>query len=174
MKSCFVVSMLLVLALPCESAEKRALLPKLKGAKSVLHQRPPPLQVEKWLTAKPDTKGKFVLIDFWGTWCGACRTLIPELNAYQKKFGDKLVVIGLTDEDEATVRKMTVPKMEYASAIDTMGCTKRDLQVWSFPHVIIVDPKGIVRWEGFPRKRGPDYVLNEVVIENLIRTYGAK
>src|ERR1043166_3397044 len=66
----------------------------------------------------PDTKGKFVLIDFWATWCGPCRKAIPELNAIHKKFGDKLVVIGISDESEEVVKKMTEPKIEYFTAID--------------------------------------------------------
>ena len=67
-------------------------------AKSFLNQKAPELVVEKWLAKEPDRKGKFVLIDFWATWCPPCRKAIPELNGLQKKFGDKLVVIGLSDE----------------------------------------------------------------------------
>src|SRR5258707_8840812 len=74
-------------------------------AKSVLGQKAPEFVVEKWLTPEPNTKGKFVLIDFWATWCPPCREAIPELNGFQKKFPDKLVVIGVSDEPEAAVTK---------------------------------------------------------------------
>src|SRR2546428_9071987 len=114
-------------------------------AKSFLNQKAPELVVEKWLTKEPDRKGKFVLIDFWATWCGPCRKAIPELNALHKKFGDKLIVIGLSNEPEEKVKAMATPKIEYFSAIDTQKRMKTAVGVTGIPHVLILDPQGIVR-----------------------------
>jgi len=136
----------------------------------MLGQPAPNLMVEKWLTAEPDTKGKFVLIDFWATWCPPCRAAIPELNGFKKKYGDKLMVIGISDEPEAAVRRMTTPAIEYSCAIDTQARTKKELKVTGIPHVIIMDPQGIVRWEGFPFLAG--YELNDQVIDDLLTKYG--
>src|SRR5438874_10257209 len=109
--------------LPAFAAEKQL------WAKSLINQKAPELFVEKWLTKEPDCQGKFVLIDFWATWCGPCRKAIPELNAFQKKFADKLVVIGISDEPEQKVRDFAKPKIEYATAIDTQARTKKTLEV---------------------------------------------
>jgi cytochrome c biogenesis protein CcmG/thiol:disulfide interchange protein DsbE len=119
-------------------------------ARSIRGQGPPPLLVEQWLTARPDNTGKFVLIDFWATWCGPCRRSIPELNAFFEKYQDRLVVIGITDEPEAAVRKMTDPRIEYAVAIDTQARMMKSLEITGIPHCILVDPHGIVRYEGSP------------------------
>lgn len=135
-------------------------------AKSFLNQKAPELIVEKWLTPEPKRDGKFVLIDFWATWCGPCRKAIPELNALQKKFGDRLVVIGISDESEDKVKSLKDPKMEYTVAIDTQGRTKKLLEVTGIPHVILVDPKGIVKWEGFPLLTG--YELSPAVVSKIL------
>jgi thiol-disulfide isomerase/thioredoxin len=142
------------------SAEKKI------WAKSFLNQKAPKFEVEKWLTTVPNCQGKFVLIDFWATWCGPCRKAIPELNALHKKFGDKLVVIGLSDETEAAVKKMAQPKIDYFLAIDTKERMKEALKVEGIPHVILLDPKGIVRWEGYPLLDG--YELTEKVVADIL------
>jgi cytochrome c biogenesis protein CcmG/thiol:disulfide interchange protein DsbE len=139
------------------------------AANSYLHKKPPELVVEKWLTPKPDTRGKWVLIDFWATWCPPCREAIPELNLLAKKFGDKLVVIGITDEEEADVRKMRTPQIEYFVASDTKGTTKKRIHVELIPHVILIDPQGFVRYEGYPDEKG--YELTEKKVEELFAKY---
>jgi cytochrome c biogenesis protein CcmG/thiol:disulfide interchange protein DsbE len=120
-------------------------------ARSVRGQRSPTFVAEKWITDAPAIDGKFVLIDFWATWCGPCRGAIPELNAFSAKFKDRLVVIGLSDEPEQAIRKMTSPHIDYNIASDTQARMSRDLQVTGIPHCILIDPSGIVRYEGMPQ-----------------------
>ena len=78
----------------------------------------PPIEVEKWLADKPELEGKFVVIEFWRTWCGACKRMTPLMNSLQKKFGDELVVIGITGESEEKVKTYNGPKKEYFLVID--------------------------------------------------------
>jgi len=135
-------------------------------AKSFRGSKPPKFEAEAWLGNQPDTKDKFVLIDFWATWCGPCRASIPHLNSLQAKFKDKLVVIGLTDEPLNTVKAMKSPQIEYAVATDTKARMLSAAQVQGIPHAILIDPSGIVRFEGMP------HYLNDQSLGKLIEKYG--
>jgi cytochrome c biogenesis protein CcmG/thiol:disulfide interchange protein DsbE len=139
-------------------------VPKISAA-SFLGKTPPKMVVQKWLTPEPDLNGKFVLIDFWATWCGPCRQSIPHLNQLQARFKDQLVVIGLSNEPEADVQKMKSPKMDYAGGIDTAGTMSNAMKVRGIPHAIIIDPNGIVRFEGHPG------YLNEKNVAGLLAKY---
>jgi thiol-disulfide isomerase/thioredoxin len=137
-------------------------------ARSYLHHQGPELLVERWLTPMPDTRDKFILYDFWATWNPACRAEIPELNAFQKEFSDRLVIIGISDENEEIVRRITDPSVQYYLAIDTQARTKDTVGVTGLPHLMLQDPKGFVRWEGFPFLPGHEFsnkVLTDIIAQ---------
>lgn len=135
-------------------------------ARSFLWEKAPDLVVEKWLTDKPDTAGRYTLIEFWATWCGPCRLSVPKLNQLHRKFGDELVIIAISNQKDEDVRKFKEQKIEYYSAIDTQARMKDKLGVYGIPHVIIVEPNGYVVWEGFPLLK--DYELTEEVVEKIL------
>ncbi|MHB1146844.1 MAG: TlpA family protein disulfide reductase [Lutibacter sp.] len=135
-------------------------------AKSFINEKAPILVVDKWLSDQPYTTGKFVLIDFWATWCGPCRETIPEFNSFQKEFKDKLIVIGISDEPADKVIKQINPKIEYYNAIDAQMRLKNLLGVSGIPHCILIDPSGIVRWEGYPLLEG--FELTSKIIKDII------
>ncbi len=93
-------------------------------------------------------KGKFILLDFWATWCAPCRESIPHLiqlyKTYQK---DGLEVIGMNTErgDMDTVRhfvkSMDIP---YPTAI-TPGHVERDYGVTGLPTTFLIDKEGRIR-----------------------------
>ncbi|HNV49714.1 MAG: redoxin domain-containing protein [Bacteroidales bacterium] len=137
--------------------------------KSFYHQKAPEFVVEKWLSDVPDMKGKFIMIDFWATWCGPCKRSIPQINEWYNKYKDRMVVIGVSDEPEAKVLALKEPKKEYYSAIDTKKRMSKTYEVSGIPHIVIIDPQGIVRWQGFPFLAG--YELTDEVIDEILEKY---
>jgi thiol-disulfide isomerase/thioredoxin len=118
--------------------------------KSPLGKPGPKLEVDKWLGDKPSLDGKFVLITFWAPWSSACKQCIPELNALQKKFADKLVVVGISTGPESDITEMTEPRVDFAQAVDSKAKLSVAAGITSIPCVMLCDPKGIVLYQGHP------------------------
>jgi cytochrome c biogenesis protein CcmG/thiol:disulfide interchange protein DsbE len=138
-------------------------------AKPLLNQKAPPLFVEKWLTPEPDGRGKFILIDFWATGSPPCRAVIPLLNAVQHDFAGKVEVISITRQSEDVVRQTNDVKIEHHLAVDTQARMEKTVGVTAAPHVILIDPHGLIRWEGYPLLDG--YELTEKVVADIINQY---
>ncbi|MHC4251451.1 MAG: TlpA family protein disulfide reductase [Planctomycetota bacterium] len=140
--------------------------PKRLWAHSFQWAKAPELEVETWLTDEPDTKGKYVLIEFWNTWCPPCRRSLKLLNRLHERFGSELAVIAVCDEAPEVVRNFKTHKVECYSAIDTQARTKKEVGVWGVPHAILLEPEGFVVWEGFPLQKG--YELTEELVDKVL------
>ena len=60
---------------------------------------------------------------------------------------------------------MKNPRIDYAIAIDTQHRTKSEAEVRAIPHTLLIDPNGIVRFEGHPA------YLNEQNLEMLLARF---
>ena len=100
------------------------------------------------------TSGKITVVEFWATWCGPCIKTIPHLTELQKKYGDKIQIAGLSNEDKPTVLPFVEKmgeKMDYhVGLIDeaTHGAYMQGVD--GIPHAFLVDANGTVMWQGHP------------------------
>lgn len=136
----------------------------------------PKLEVQDWLNGEVfdiNIEGKVILIDFWATWCGPCKRLIPELNAWQQKYKNDLIVLGISDEPKETLQKfMLNTDMTYSVATDPLQRMKTKIGVSGIPHVLIVSADNIVRWQGYPLfadDRLTESTLNQIIAESKKR-----
>ncbi|MGH9679479.1 MAG: redoxin domain-containing protein [Candidatus Acidiferrales bacterium] len=63
----------------------------------------PPLQAQDLLgrpVNEADWGGRVVLVNFWATWCPPCRMEIPELLELKKEYGDRLQIVGISEDDD--------------------------------------------------------------------------
>lgn len=169
MKQRFLLMMFLALGFSFTNLSAQGKLDSEKKniyAKNFIGQKAPELKTEGWIIEPPSTEGKFILVDLWATWCGPCRRGIPELNEWYKKYSDKLIIIGISDESKEKIMGMSSPVLEYPNGYDTQGYLKKQLEVRGIPHVILINPEGIVVWQGFPKL--PNFELTPEVLEELI------
>jgi hypothetical protein len=92
------------------------------------------------------------------------------MNKFKTEFENDLIIIGISDETQEKIEGLTNPKIDYYSAIDTENRMYNLLEIQGIPHCILIDPTGIVRWEGFPALTG--FELTSEVISDIIEKYG--
>jgi cytochrome c biogenesis protein CcmG/thiol:disulfide interchange protein DsbE len=118
--------------------------------KSLLGKPAPKVDLENWAGEKPDMEGKYVILSFWAPWSAASRQCIPELNALQKQFADRLVVIGVTPAALEKGDLSVEPKPAFACAADPKAKLSSAASITSIPTVLLLDANRIVLYEGHP------------------------
>jgi thiol-disulfide isomerase/thioredoxin len=125
---------------------------------------PLPAITLNFLGKQPQLSGKPVLVEFWATWCPPCRKSIPHLNQIYAKYRSQgLEIVGITDEDETTVKKFQqqVP-MEYNVAINAPQSIYQQFGVEGIPTAFLVNKGGKIVWIGHPME------LTEAEIQGVL------
>jgi thiol-disulfide isomerase/thioredoxin len=104
------------------------------------------LQGQHWTRAK--LKGRVVVLNFWGTWCGPCKEEMPSLQALQSADGMAPVVIGINVKEAAsTVKRFANAQgLTFPLVLDPQGEITRGWGVRVYPTTVLIDADGQARW----------------------------
>lgn len=95
-------------------------------------------------------KGKYVLIDFWASWCGPCRNEIPNIvDAYNKYKNKGFEVVGVSLDKDADKWQQGLKdlKMTWPQMSDLKFWESPIVQLYAFngiPHTVLLDKDGII------------------------------
>lgn len=117
-----------------------------------------------------DFKGKYVLVDFWASWCGPCREENPNVIAAYNKYKDKgFTVVGVSLDNpgkkDAWVKAIADDKLTWTQVSDLRGWNNvAALQygVRSIPDNFLIDPAGKIIAKGL-RAEGLNNKLAELL-----------
>lgn len=94
-------------------------------------------------------EGKWVVVDFWGSWCRWCIKGFPEMKECYKELNDKVTFVGVAcrDPKETWLEALSKYELPWLNLWDDPNnpTVMQQYQLRGFPTKIIIDPKGIIR-----------------------------
>lgn len=93
-------------------------------------------------------KGKYVLIDFWASWCGPCRHSMPEVKKLYDAYKDKgFDIVGVSlDEDKAAwkgaIKKLELPWHHLSDLKGWKGEAAQTYGINAIPATLLIGPDG--------------------------------
>ena len=112
-----------------------------------------------------DSRGKVVVLVFWGSWCGPCMAQVPHERLLAERMrGRPFVLVGVNSDEDRDALKVTIEreKITWRSWFDdgrVGGPIAHRWNVSSWPTVYVIDPRGVIR----ARPGGYDALLDKMV-----------
>jgi thiol-disulfide isomerase/thioredoxin len=103
-----------------------------------------------------DLRGKVVLLDFWGTWCGYCREALPTIELLHRAGHEKGLAVFGVDAEAPELARRYLAQYGYTlpSLVDQSDIVSASYRVNSWPTTVLIDRQGNVAYygEGEPQK----------------------
>lgn len=104
-------------------------------------------------------KGKYVIIDFWASWCGPCKASFPHMKTLYKKYkSDRFEIYSISVDKSKSdwLKALKEQDLPWLQTLDTENISKSRFAVSGIPTTYLIDPNGKIMMKeiGFDAKTG--------------------
>ena len=103
----------------------------------------------RWENVVEQNKGKYILVDFWATWCVPCLEDQPALEALKQQYtADKITFISLSMDKNAAAWKSQMKKLNSDTSTNFLlvhtadAAIVKSLKVITIPRYMLINPAG--------------------------------
>ena len=145
-----------------------------------VNEKAPKINITNWIENVPndrDLSDKFIVLEFWATWCGPCIAAVPHMNKIQQEFKQKdLYFISITDESIEKVKR-SLKRIDFNSIVVTDLTKQTQINfgdgikgLETYPLTVLIDKAGIIKWIGEPKSLNSSVMSNFLANANVINT----
>ncbi len=118
-----------------------------------------------------ELKGKVVLLDFWGTWCGPCVASVPGLRELNKRFANNSSFVMISVSSDGSEEKwkdfIGKEKMVWPQFLDRERTVIRAFRVNAYPTYVLLDAEGIIRYRTSGMSLDKEAILEDAVKKQI-------
>jgi thiol-disulfide isomerase/thioredoxin len=126
-----------------------------------VNEKAPKINITDWIENIPNDKNlndKYIVLEFWATWCGPCIAAVPHMNEIQEEFNQNdLYYISITDESIVKVER-SLKRIKFKSIVVTDLTKETQINFGDgikgldeYPLTVLIDKSGIIKWIGEPK-----------------------
>ncbi|WP_225974737.1 TlpA disulfide reductase family protein [Arachidicoccus ginsenosidivorans] len=111
--------------------------------------------------------GKYILLDFWATWCGPCMAAVPLVKKLRANFSsDSLVIIGINKDNDFNKFKKEIEqsKMNWRQIFDNKNIISSLYGVTAIPVTLLINKHGVIIYRSLGLS-----INNEKQIESFLK-----
>jgi peroxiredoxin len=115
-----------------------------------------------------EQRGQVVMLNFWASWCGPCRTEMPLLDEMSKRYSAAgFVLYGVNVEEDNTDAKKLIKDLGVTFPIlyDTESKASSLYNVDAMPTTVVIDKKGEIRYVNRGYKPGDENKYRDQIRE---------